>query len=201
MWPVFITATRAPQKALNRAFLLIQDFDKTLYPERQWTLLTSQDRPSAPPSATALPLPDITGRNDFASMSSAEINEFTHANTDLWRRDYSGLYWLIIDQKGLETSTCLVCERVYHYAEEEQGELESGPTREFHACRIPYEEAWGMMGTPFWDWADESAGVQEDGSWRWSGFGLENADCEEKTPAEIKREKALKELRDAGLAD
>ncbi|KAJ7653913.1 hypothetical protein DFH06DRAFT_1330009 [Mycena polygramma] len=48
--------------------------------------------------------------NDFALVSLAEINSFVRANEEpLEDLDVSSMEWLIIDQKGLETSTCLVC--------------------------------------------------------------------------------------------
>jgi hypothetical protein len=195
-------------QALNRAFLLIQDFQFSEYPiDSQWTLLISKDLPSTAPGATPIPLPDVTN-NAFASMSLADINAFVRANEDgLSGIDVSSGDWVIIDQKGLETSTCLVCEQVYDFNGEEDGQT-GGLTREFRACRIPYEVAWGMIAnldianTNFEDWVDEEAGVQEgDLIWKWRSFVPDMNDPEEKTPEEIKREKALKQLRDAGHAD
>ncbi|KAJ6545476.1 hypothetical protein B0H19DRAFT_284525 [Mycena capillaripes] len=134
MWAVFITAAPPSAEALNRAFLLIQDSDPS---ESQWTLLTSKHLPSRAPPATPLPLPDVNDtRNDFASTSPAEI----HAD------------WVVIDEKGLNISTCLVCAQVYSDPGDERGEhgTASDPgailtTAEFRACRLPYEMAWGAM--------------------------------------------------------
>jgi hypothetical protein len=154
-----------------------------------------------------LPLPDITDSNDFVSMSLAEINSFIRANEDaLSGIDIPSGNWLIIDKKGLETSACLVCEQVYNSGEENGGEGEPGHTSEFRACRLPYEEAWSMianlgMNLGFEEFVDEDAGEQEDGTWESSSFDPSTDDAEEKTESEVKREKALQELRDNGHAD
>ncbi|KAJ7653921.1 hypothetical protein DFH06DRAFT_1092991 [Mycena polygramma] len=207
MWPVFVTAVNPPPKELNRAFLLIQDFEYGDYPDSsEWTLLTSRDLPPMAEKATPLPLPDISS-NDFASISLAEINSFLRANEAALKEiNVSSADWLIIDQKGLETSTCLVCEQIYSYGEEEaeKFEEEEGPTKEFRACRIPYEEAWSMMtnleiaNMDFVEWVDENAGVQEDGTWRWKSFEPETDDSEEPSKHELEREKAMEEFRLGG---
>ncbi|KAJ7437205.1 hypothetical protein B0H11DRAFT_1955497 [Mycena galericulata] len=204
-WPVFITAPRAPTKALNRALLLIQDFEYSKYPQdSSWVLLSSMELPSTPPKPTALPISDIRS-NDFASLSFADVNTFVRANDGaLNDLELSGLLWLIIDQKGLETSTCLVCEQYYDSGEDGG---EEGYTDQFRACRMPYEEAWLMTtnlelaNMSFEEFVDEDAGQQEDGSWKWSSFAPDTKEFKEKSEAELKRESALKELRDAGHAD
>ncbi|KAJ7849557.1 hypothetical protein B0H13DRAFT_2088370 [Mycena leptocephala] len=183
-WAVFITA-RSPQRWLQ--------FFSSL--------------PSTDQEATLLPLPDITDSNDFVSKSLAEINSFIRANEDaLSAIDISSGNWLIIDQKGLETSTCLVCEQVYNSGEKNGGEGEPGLTSEFRACRLPYEEAWSMianldMNLGFEEFVDQDVGEQEDGTWKWSSFDPSTDDAEEKTESEVEREKALQELRDNGHAD
>ncbi|KAF8149245.1 hypothetical protein K438DRAFT_1989008 [Mycena galopus ATCC 62051] len=207
---VFVTA-KPPPKALNRALLLIQDFEYSEYPEgSQWTLLTSKEMPASAPEATALPVSDIRDSNDFAEMSFSEINAFVRANEEALKGiDVSSGDWLIIDQKGFETSTCLVCEQVYNPGEEEEGgEGEQGLTSEFRACRMPYEEAHGMIvnlniaNMGFEDWVDEEAGEQEDGAWKWQSFEHTIDDTEETvSPEVVKRQKALQELRDGGYAD
>ncbi|KAJ7359888.1 hypothetical protein DFH08DRAFT_1075215 [Mycena albidolilacea] len=204
---VFVTAKPQP-KALNRALLLIQDFEFTEYPdESQWVLLTSKHLPSTDPGPTFLPVLDISGSNNFASMSFTEINSFIRANEEALRAiDVSAGDWLIIDQKGLETSTCLVCEQVY-----DPGEFGDGDgaelTSEFRACRIPYEEAHGMIvnldiaNMGFEDFVDEEAGEQEDGAWKWRSFDPDTNDKEGETEADIKRGNVLRKLRDDGFAD
>ncbi|KAJ7732800.1 hypothetical protein DFH07DRAFT_846252 [Mycena maculata] len=205
-WPIFVTAAHASPKALNRALLLIQDFEYTKYPgDSTWVLLSSKELPSAPTAATALPLPPGGSTvNDFASMSLADINAFVRArDAALETADLSGLDWLVIDQTGLETSTCLVCERYYDDGEDGG---EEGPTDEFRACRVPYEEAWimiqnlhvGNMG--FEEFVDEEAGVQADGSWK-ARASEPSAEDAGRSETELERDKALQELRYGGYAD
>ncbi|KAJ7163525.1 hypothetical protein C8R43DRAFT_989894 [Mycena crocata] len=205
-WPVFITAPRPSSKALNRAFLLIQDFEFTEYPdESSWILLASKELPTDPPASTRLPLPDLSG-NDFAGMSLANINNFVRSHEErLKELELSSTNWVIIDRKGLETSTCIVCDRFYNSGEEGG---EEGVTDEFRACRLPYEVAWSMISNldianmGFEEFVDEEAGEQEDGTWKWASF---TADTEEpsgeKSAVELKREGELRKLRDAGHAD
>ncbi|KAJ7034144.1 hypothetical protein C8F04DRAFT_1260146 [Mycena alexandri] len=206
---VFVTAAKPSAKALNRAFLLIQDFEFGEYPEdSRWTLITSKQAPSELPPATVLPIPDISD-NAFALSSMTEINTFIRENEDfMFKMGVSSGVWLIIDQKGLETSTCLVCEQIYNPGEDEEGgEGEAGMTSEFRACRLPYEHAWSMIcnldiaNMNFEEYVDEGAGEQEDGSWKWMSFDASTKDTEEESAEEVKRAAALKELRDGGYAD
>ncbi|KAJ7613663.1 hypothetical protein DFH06DRAFT_1242534 [Mycena polygramma] len=205
-WAVFITAVRATPKVLNRAFLLIQDFEFGDYPATEgWTLLASKRLPTKPRPATSLPLPESIARNEFASMSLNEINTFVRTNeAKLEKADISHGNWLVIDQKGLETSTCVVCDQVY---EDDEGEgEESGVTDQMRACRIPYEKAWAMVSNldianmSFEDFVDEDRGEQADGTWNWQSFGdeAETGDSGTPTEEEVKREEALQALRDTG---
>ncbi|KAF7342938.1 hypothetical protein MVEN_01723800 [Mycena venus] len=206
MWAVFVTVERPSAKALNRALLLIQDFEFSEYPiDSQWTLVTSKDLPSTVPAATTLPLlPDITTNNAFALMSLAEINLFVRTNeVALEDINISSGDWLVIDQIGLETSTCLVCRQVYDSAGKEDGKT-GGLTSEFRACRVPYEKAWGMISNA--DVVDLEGFVDEDATpepedWIWSLSSELRPETEGMTEVETKREKALKELRDGGHAD
>ncbi|KAJ7461663.1 hypothetical protein FB451DRAFT_1371347 [Mycena latifolia] len=207
-WAVFLTAPRVAPKALNRAFLLIQDFEFSNYPaDSRWMLLTSKDLPAKPFVASTLPLPEISG-NDFAGMSLDEINAFVRSHSSaLEGKDLSASNWLVIDQKGLESFTCLVCEQYYNPGDDEgEGEGEEGMTDKFRACRLPYEEAHAVIANldianmGFEDFVDEDAGPQEDGSWNWVSFSSATEETGS-NEVEIKREKALKELRDGGHAD
>ncbi|KAJ6471413.1 hypothetical protein C8R45DRAFT_874961 [Mycena sanguinolenta] len=201
---VFITA-KPTAKALNRALLLIQDFEYSEYPQdSRWTLPTSKELPASAP-ATTLPVSDIRDSNDFAGMSFSEINKFVRENEEaLNGLSLSSGDWLIIDQKGFDTSTCIVVEQVYDGGEDdEDGEGAGGYTNEFRACRIPYEQAHSMIvnldiaNMGFEDWVDEDAGEQEDGAWKWQSF--EGATTDEAVLA--KRREALQKLRDGGYAD
>ncbi|KAJ7291024.1 hypothetical protein C8J57DRAFT_1211556 [Mycena rebaudengoi] len=63
------------------------------------------------------------------------------------RKDVGQLQSSMLPFKGLETSTCLVCE---HASGDEDGgeeEEEEGEKKlaQFRACRIPYEHAWKMF--------------------------------------------------------
>ncbi|KAJ7753296.1 hypothetical protein B0H14DRAFT_3512752 [Mycena olivaceomarginata] len=213
MWAVFVTAKLSP-RALNRALLLIQDFEYADYPAgSKWVLLTSAQLPSAAPGPMLLPVTHVDfsadngGGNAFASKSLAEISAFVDANGDaLLKIGVTWAHWVVIDQKGLETSTCLVCKCGSGFDEEEE-EGGGGLTSEFRACRMPYEMALSMIvnldiaNMDFEDFVDEKAGVQEDGVWKWRSFDPSDRGTEDMTAEEIKREKALQELRDGGYAD
>ncbi|KAJ7675562.1 hypothetical protein B0H17DRAFT_1080689 [Mycena rosella] len=209
-WAVYLTVERANPKALNRAFILMQDFDYSEYPaDSRLMLLTSKEMPSET-KATSLPLPEIS-TNAFAGTSLADVNTFVRSHADfnasykLQGTKLSAAIWLVIDQKGLETSTCLVCEQYYDSGED--GENGEGLTDQFRACRIPYEEAWIMMANldvanmGFEEYVDEDAGKQEDGSWKWKSFPSDSKEGDAPSAGDIKRAKALQELRDGGYAD
>jgi hypothetical protein len=71
-------------------------------------------RLSVTPRATVLPVPDINNQedkgNDFTGMLLTEINVFVRDNEEAlkWPDTLAGS-WVVIDQKGLETLTGLVC--------------------------------------------------------------------------------------------
>ncbi|KAJ7455065.1 hypothetical protein FB451DRAFT_1099385 [Mycena latifolia] len=173
---VFVTAETASLQELNRVFLLIQEDSAIMDPDdRRWLFLTSKNLPSVPPQATEPPLIEIL--TAFAGMSLAEINAFVRAHQDaLERLEISAQNWLVIDHKGLATSTCLVCEQFYDIGNEDEGIEGRGLTDEYHACRTPYEKAWSIMinldigNMHFVDWVDRVAGEREDGSWNWMPF-------------------------------
>ncbi|KAJ6619230.1 hypothetical protein B0H10DRAFT_2026566 [Mycena sp. CBHHK59/15] len=184
-WPVFVTAMRPSSKALNRAFLLIQDFEFTGgKQDSSWTLLSSAKLPSTKPPVTIFPVPDMSD-NEFASMSLDALTELGMTTGN----------WLIIDQKGLETSTCIVCEQ--YYDDEEDIPDDKRLTDEFQACRLPYEEAWGVyanldIANMGWeDFVDVDAGVQEDGTWKWISFAPSENEAAEHImkEADVKRER------------
>ncbi|KAJ7784241.1 hypothetical protein B0H16DRAFT_1783161 [Mycena metata] len=117
------TCSLNPLTALNCALLLIQNFEFGEYPkDSHWTLITSKEALSEPPPATVLPIPDISNKNAFASSSMAEINAFIRENEDFMAKmGVSAANWLVIDQKGLESSTCLVCSQICNPGEDEEG--------------------------------------------------------------------------------
>ncbi|KAF8215110.1 hypothetical protein K438DRAFT_2008567 [Mycena galopus ATCC 62051] len=191
--------------------MLIQDFEYTKYPEEsRWTLLTSTVLPNARPSTTSVPLSDSAlSINDFASMSLVDVNTFVSTHEDSFKEiEISNFNWLVIDQRGLETSTCLVCENFYNCGEEWGGEGAGEWTTDFRACRLPWEEAWitfanlDVANMQFEDFVDVEAGEQADGSWRWESC-IPDTKGEEiiLSAAEEKRENALRALRDSGFVD
>ncbi|KAJ6545406.1 hypothetical protein B0H19DRAFT_1167590 [Mycena capillaripes] len=221
-YAVFITAAaRATPKVVNRAFVLIHDFQYNEWPATYgWTLLTSQTLPITPPTPTTVPLPDaVSTSNAFAALSLAEIHVFVRTHeAALLELNISNAQWLVIDQRSLETSTGIVCEQVFipRREEDELGAALGAPgytVSDFRACRLPYEEAWGMivglrliinLGTArlkFEPWVDEGAGVQPDGTWKWKSFKQKLKEDDTSTEGEVKREQALKALRDGGYVD
>jgi hypothetical protein len=187
--------------------LLIQDFQFTNALDSNWVFLSSSTLPDETPKPTVPPLLDFN-ENDFAGSTFEDINKFLCTNeAKLEALHIATLDWVIIDQKALDTETCLVVEQLYYYDEEQ----ENGQylPDEFRAARVPLTFAWTMyasldisnMGLE--DYVDEKAGRQEDGAWKWIGpftpsnEALERADREE----EAKRQKALKALRDLGHVD
>jgi hypothetical protein len=139
-------------------------------------------------------------------MSLDEINTFVRAHPDaLDAAGLSAMDWLIIDQKGVETSTAVVCEQYYDFGEESE---KDSRTSEYRGCRIPYEEAWLMIknlhvGVADWDgFVDEDAGMQKDGSWKWKSLDPSTQEIER--PTEVlpsDREIAWKKLKDGGHVD
>ncbi|KAJ6545434.1 hypothetical protein B0H19DRAFT_1238298 [Mycena capillaripes] len=209
-YAVFITAAaRVTPKVLNGAFVLMHDFKYNEWPPAYgWVLLTSKELPTTSPRATAVPLPAAASTsNEFTSLSLAEISVFVRTHErELLKLDITSALWLVIDQRGLETSTGIVCREFYYPAEEKEGMEETQWVSDFRACRLPYEETWGMITNlelakiNFEDEIDEGAGVQLDGSWKWKGFGP-NMKEDDTANEEVNREKALKALRDSGDVD
>ncbi|EED12331.1 conserved hypothetical protein [Talaromyces stipitatus ATCC 10500] len=209
LWPVFLTAPEVNIKALNKALLLLQDFQfAEEIPCSNWFLMTSKDMPTGKLQPTTPPHdPDGLFKNEFAGMSMDEINDFLWDNTERFEKAGLTCYtWLIIDVKGLETDTSLVAQRVFEYDED----TETGShVKSFRAARLPYERVWDMYcnldvaNMDFEDWVDESGGIQEDGTWKWAGpFPLTNEGlkrAEEERKAKI--EKALEEMRRLGHID
>ncbi|KAF8160218.1 hypothetical protein K438DRAFT_1776567 [Mycena galopus ATCC 62051] len=209
-WPVFITAQIAPPKEVNRALLLIQDFEYTEYPtDVNWRLLISKALPSTLPPATIPPISEIVS-NDFVRMTLADVNAFVRARENLLTEiNLSSRNWLVIDQRGLETSTCLVCDQYYFHPFQWEGEddVQEGYTAQFRACRIPYDEAWIVTqnlhigNLYFEDFVDKDAGEMADGSWRWLSFAPSTEEIETKGESEMQREEESRVLREGGYVD
>ena len=136
-------------------------------------------------------------------MSFNEIVSFMHSKeSKLKGLGVERRVWIVIDQKGIETDTCIVFDQTM--AEENSGEV----GKSFKAGRLPYTNAWAMMANLpgnmiFEEWMDEDAGVQKDGAYQWVGpFRLMNEaqeECERKT--EARRKATIKEMRKLGHID
>jgi hypothetical protein len=187
--------------------LLIQDFQYTEDLDSNWVLLSSSTLSDERPKSTVPPLLDFN-ENNFAGSTFEDINKFLRTNeAKLKALDFATKNWVIVDQKGLDTETCLVVEQPYHF-DGVQGKSYYLPD-EFRATRVPLTYAWIMFvnldisNMGFEEYVDAKAGIQEDGTWKWIGpfpssnEVLERADREE----DAKRQKALKALRDLGHAD
>ena len=197
---------------MNKAFLLLQDFELTnSFDDPRWVLLTSSNLPDeAPKPNVAPPLEDVSS-NDFAGLSFDDINTFIRSNeSKIKALDLTIANWVIIDQKGIDSSTCLVVDQVYDSeADSDDGGGEGRMTDDFKAARVPYTQAWAMFANlditnmDFEEWVDEDAGVQEDGAYKWVGPFPASTEHQEQADrdAEIKRERALKAMRDLGYID
>jgi hypothetical protein len=187
--------------------LLIQDFQYTDDLDSNWVLLSSSTLPDERPKSTVPPLLDVN-KNDFAGSTFEDINKFLRANeAKLKGLDFTAKNWVIIDQKGLDTETCLVVEQTFHW-DEVQRKGHYLPD-DFRAARVSLTFAWIMFvnldisNMGFEEYVDVKAGIQEDGTWKWIGpfppsnEALERAEREEDT----KRQKALKALRYLGHVD
>jgi hypothetical protein len=145
----------------------------------------------------------MTGQSpghDLAGSSLSDTRNFFRKNEDqLKTLDISPYIWIVIDQKGLENSTCILVSR--HYDDEADKIAE-----DYKAIRIPLVEAYGMyvnldlgnMG--FEEWADVDAGLQDDGIHKWIGPFPGTNESTNKTvqASDGKREAALKRAKDLG---
>ncbi|KAJ7243018.1 hypothetical protein C8J57DRAFT_1366971 [Mycena rebaudengoi] len=214
-WPIFLTAPNASAKAVNRALLLMQDFQFQPYPENPstWTLLTSKESPARTP--LVIPPAGLGATDDckisddenaFAGLSLAAVNTFMRAEESEMRFKSAGLrtrVWVVLDAQGLESATCVVCQQMYAGAEEEEEDNPGGGelTGEFRALRCPWEEAHliyanlDIENLAFGAYVDREAGVRKDGAWRWRAFPGDN------TVDEVveRREVAVRDLVDRGL--
>jgi hypothetical protein len=169
--------------------LLIQDFQYTEDLDSNWVLLSSSTLSDERPKSTVPPLLDFN-ENNFAGSTFEDINKFLRTNeAKLKALDFATKNWVIVDQKGLDTETCLVVEQPYHF-DGVQGKSYYLPD-EFRATRVPLTYAWIMFvnldisNMGFEEYVDAKAGIQEDGTWKWIGpfpssnEVLERADREE----------------------
>ena len=188
-WPVFLTAENVSAKVsvttsckyqltntlqtLNKAWIEIQDFGYTdAKGHGSWTLLTSRTLPPTIPGPTrALPLYETYQNASLANATLTEINDFIRVHeTQLKKLNILHGLWVVLDTKGLESSSCVIVQQLF---DEDLMELTDG----FRALRISLHDAWncfanlslGNMG--FEEWIDSSAGPQEDGIFKGVGHG------------------------------
>ena len=188
-------------QALNRAWILLQDYEFTETPDDgSWILLTSTKLPDVAPKATRLLSDEPIQDTSLANSTLSEISKFIETNeAELGKMEITSDNWIVIDQEGLDSSTCILVNRQF---DEETNEI----GQEFKALRLPLTEAWPMFANldianmDFEDWIDEDTGVQEDGLYKWVGpFPTENEGITQgKSDVEAKREAALKAAKDLG---
>ncbi|KAF7342940.1 hypothetical protein MVEN_01724000 [Mycena venus] len=122
-WPMFIAAVAPNPKVVNRALLLIQGFERSEHlSDSKWTLFTSRDLPPSKPPPTSSP---FSGKspNDFAGLSHAEINDFMNEHwTRLDEMEFTFELWMILDETGLSTDTCVICKHPYKGADDDEPE-------------------------------------------------------------------------------
>ncbi|KAJ6471107.1 hypothetical protein C8R47DRAFT_748965 [Mycena vitilis] len=200
-WPMFITAVAPDPKAVNRVLLLIQGFARSEHlSNSKWTLFTSADLPSATPPPTDSPVADKFP-NDFAGLSLEKINEFMNQHaTHLDEMTFTFELWMILDQTGLETDTCVICKHPYSGGDDDDPST-WGYSEEFEALRVPLDQACAVYaslytGTEFADYL--GVGTWPDGTYRFdSSVRMEMDD-----PEVLKRkEKAWKLWRSQGYVD
>ena len=141
--------------------------------------------------------------NVFTGWTPDEIEEFIVERESILKQLYM-VYrnWIIIDEKGFETGTCLVCEKYEpdDYEDEDGEDEDEIPL--YRMVRIRWVNAWSMHANldianmDFEEWMDEEAGIQEDGTYKQAGWieGSDNIRPE-------KREEALKKAREEGVID
>jgi hypothetical protein len=226
-WPVFVTASNVDLKVvthpahmsislidemqtLNNIFLHLQDFEMTdPFDDCPWVLMTSTTLPSKARPATIPPIPSFS--NEFANYSREDISRFMHAHESEFKKFTPQIdIWVIIDQKGIETSTCVVAQQMSNYdialAELRKAGSYDDPdvedinyTDKFRGVRLPYAEAWKAMAylsvsRAFENLVDDEKGVTGEGL-----YELRSSTTEEEGAArEEKRNVALKVLRDLG---
>lgn len=92
---------------------------------------------------------------------------------------------MIIDNRGYENDTCLVCKGCFPYREDEdedededdeeddeETEDNEKPDMPYRMARIAFTNAWNMYNSldsailGFEDYIDVNAGIQDDGAWK-----------------------------------
>ncbi|KAJ7446373.1 hypothetical protein FB451DRAFT_1291989 [Mycena latifolia] len=200
-WAVFVTAT-ADAKALNRALLRIQGWETSEYLcDGLWTVLTSRELPPLTPPPTATPFGE-NHRNEFTGASLAEVNTFMRASSE--ELEDLGIFlelWMILDDIGLATSTCVICKQCFDGGDDDDATTWSY-TDNFEALRVPIYQAWPVfsalvVGGEFIDYQTDMS-VQPDGTTQ-----FDTVHCQEITDPDVleRREKGWQMWREQGHVD
>ncbi|KAF2671668.1 hypothetical protein BT63DRAFT_176896 [Microthyrium microscopicum] len=204
-WPVFLTATNVEPKILNKAWILIQDYEFTdPEDEPSFILLTSANLPDSTPKGvrqftTTTPIAD----NDLADLSMDKLRDLIQSKISKFQDlNITTENWVMIDQTSLESEQCILVNRIY---DDEAEEI----SWEIQALRIPLTEVYSMYANldianmDFEDWVDEDTGVQEDGTYKWAGAFEPSNEHIEKSEIETdeRRDAALKAAKDLGHID
>ncbi|KAI9044301.1 uncharacterized protein KD926_001532 [Aspergillus affinis] len=212
-WTTFITAPAVSVKQVHKALLSLEDYEYGC--DHSWTLLHNpshlddEDYDLSEPNTPPLDLDGAetldASNNAFAGKTSDEIYAFIRANEEkLSDNVLTTDNWLIIDERGFRTETCLVCS--FNDLDDEDGEEEEDDERNrspFLMARLPWVESWGMFtnldlaNMGFDEWVDEEKGKDADGEYTWVGPFSEQVNQE----AVKKREAALEDARKEGLVE
>lgn len=116
--------------------------------------------PSIPPLN-----PAVIDDNSFKSYSARDINEFVrNHDPQLWNLNLNPKEWLIIDQRGIETDTCLVARQINHKPRDPY-------PLDWYAIRVPQAHALEFflhdLDPSFGEWVESDRDVQEHGYFRW----------------------------------
>jgi hypothetical protein len=140
-----------------------------------WALTTSRTLPDESPKPSLPPVTEL-GVNEWVGGSFDDIFEFIMANEDkIQKYRYVQPYlWLILDEKGLETSTCILASEKIHWDSHSDNSdaMNDMGANTFRAVRLPYRHIWEMGlnletgNMNFMDYIDEDAGKQADGTYR-----------------------------------
>ncbi|KAJ6545441.1 hypothetical protein B0H19DRAFT_1238304 [Mycena capillaripes] len=200
-WPMFITAVAPDPKAVNRALLLIQGFVRSEHlHDSKWTLFTSRRLPSTTPPPTDLPI-GKGASNDFAGLTLEEINGFMNTNaTALDEITFTFELWMVLDQTGLDTDTCVICKHPYNGGDDDEPAT-WGYTEEFEGLRVPLDQVCAVYaslytGREFEDYRGD--GTWPDGTYRFD----DKVRRDMKDPEVLERkEKAWQLWRHEGVVD
>ncbi|KAJ7748405.1 hypothetical protein B0H16DRAFT_1553308 [Mycena metata] len=200
-WPMFITAAGADPKFVNRALLLIQGFVRSEHlADSKWTLFTSTDLPSTTPPPTSSPVTEGF-QNDFAGLSPAEINEFMNTHSaELDEMTLTFELWMVLDEMGLETGTCVICKHPYNGGDDDEPAT-WGYTEEFEGLRVPLDQACAVYASLYT--GREFEDYIANGEWPDGTYRFDPQQIKEPTDPEVleRKEKAWQLWQGQGVVD